>query len=178
MGARAIEETNYPYQGASKMRAAQIDMGLIGQASFAKYFNDTSFDYKKYDFGMQISNSSFSSQYQIYQGVQPVIENMTQWLQAVKENPVPVIYKLTPISELLSLIKDPAFDLSSALYQLNNQIDNECVKFGCKLPGNNFAPAPAAKSELVWTAVYGNSSHNTTNHFKDFDNATVLRDVR
>jgi hypothetical protein len=48
MGARAVEETIFSYKGASMLEGIPVDISVTAKASFAKFFNDSSFDYRKY----------------------------------------------------------------------------------------------------------------------------------
>jgi hypothetical protein len=55
MGGRAIQETIYSYESVSKMESLDIDINIAAKASFAKFFVDTSFDFKKYEKDIEYS---------------------------------------------------------------------------------------------------------------------------
>jgi hypothetical protein len=48
MGARFTQETSYTFKSISIMRSLDIDINIAAKASFAKFLNDTSFDWNKY----------------------------------------------------------------------------------------------------------------------------------
>lgn len=47
MGGRATQQTSYTFESVSKMESLEIDINIAAKASFAKFFGDASFDWKK-----------------------------------------------------------------------------------------------------------------------------------
>ena len=48
MGGRAIQQIEYSFESVSRLEELSIDINTAAKASYAKFYGDTSFDWKKY----------------------------------------------------------------------------------------------------------------------------------
>ena len=48
MGGRAVQEISYSYEAVSKLNSLNVDISVAAKASYAKFFGDASFDWKKH----------------------------------------------------------------------------------------------------------------------------------
>jgi hypothetical protein len=48
LGGRAMQETSYTFESIQKMNALSVDINVAAKAKFAKFFVDTSYDWKKH----------------------------------------------------------------------------------------------------------------------------------
>ncbi len=118
MGGRAVQETIYSYASVSKMESLNIDINIAAKASFAKFFVDTSFDFKKYERDIEYSERSESSKSVFYLGGQPSRDgNIHEWQTKIVDNPMPISYRLSPLYELFDHITDPKFNKTLAAQQ-------------------------------------------------------------
>ena len=105
MGGRATQEIQYESKSVSEMQTLEIDIDITAKASFAKFYADSSFDYHKYEVQTKYAETLSHSIKELYVGGQPPQNgNISQWQQKIIEDPMPITYKMLPLSELFDHI--------------------------------------------------------------------------
>lgn len=172
MGGRATQETSYTYESVSKMESLDIDINIAAKASFAKFFVDASFDWNKYQRSINYSEKIETSKTQYYIGGEPPrTGNIYDWQSKIAENPMPISYKLFPLSELFERITDAKFNKTAAVEQFEVALSKECDRLHCRPATPDFPKPPAAYIVTTKTPEFGNAGGRA---FDEFVNSTTM----
>ncbi len=135
MGGRAIQEIQYSYKSSSDMESLNIDVSIAAKATFAKYYADASFDYQKYETQIKYVETLSQNIHEIYIGGQPPkTGKILDWQELVINDPMPITYKMLPLSDLFSFNPDKTVDYKLAKTQFLAALDLYCTQNKCKEP--------------------------------------------
>jgi hypothetical protein len=84
---------------------------------------------------------------------------------------MPIGYRLSPLYELFEHITDPKFNKTLATQQFEKAMENECIKYHCKPPTDDYPKPPPARIAIQKTQEYGQSSGLD---FSDWLNSTTM----
>ncbi len=172
MGGRATQETSYTFNSVSKMESLDIDINIAAKASFAKFLVDTSFDWNKYSRSINYSEKIESSKTQFYIGGEPPrTGNIYDWQVKIIDNPMPISYKLFPISDLFSRINDTKFNHTLAVQQFEDALAKECDRLHCRPSTPDFPKPPPAYIITNKTQQFGNTNGQV---YDEWVNSTTM----
>lgn len=156
LGGRAIQEIEYSYKSASDMESLDIDINIAAKASFAKFYADASFDYHKYETQIKYAETLSQNIHEIYIGGQPPkTGKILDWQELIINDPMPITYKLLPLSDLFMFHPDKTFDYKSAKTQFLSALDFYCTQNKCKEPTSDKPKPEPATVTLQKSKDYG-----------------------
>lgn len=156
LGGRAIQEIQYNYKSASDMESLDIDVNIAAKASFAKFYADASFDYHKYQTQVKYAETLSQNIHEIYIGGQPPkTGKILDWQELVVNDPMPITYKMLPLSELFMFNPDKTLDYKVVKTQFLAALDLYCTQNKCKEPTPDKPKPAAAKVVTTKSRSYG-----------------------
>lgn len=156
MGGRAIQEIQYTYKSASEMESLKIDVNIAAKASFAKFYADSSFDYQRYETQIKYAETLSQNIHEIYIGGQPPkTGKIIDWQELVINDPMPITYKLLPLSDLFSFNPDKSIDAKAAKADFLAALDLYCTQNKCKEPSADKPKPQPATVTLFKSYAYG-----------------------
>ncbi len=133
LGGRAVQEIEYNFKSASDMESLNIDINIAAKASFAKFYADATFDYQKYETQIKYVETLSQNIREIYIGGQPPrTGKIIDWQEKVIDDPMPITYKLLPLSDLFMFNPDKSIDQKAAKAQFSAALDLYCTQNKCK----------------------------------------------
>lgn len=112
-----------------------IDVNLAAKASFAKFYLDASFDYQKYESQIKYSETLSQSIREIYIGGQtPRTGKIIDWEHLVINDPMPITYKMLPLSDLFTFNPNKTIDAKAAQTHFLAALDHYCAEKKCRDP--------------------------------------------
>lgn len=117
------------------METLKIDVNIAAKASFAKYYADASFDYHKYETQIRYAETLSQNIHQIYIGGQPPKSGkILDWQELVIKDPMPITYKMLPLSDLFSFNPNKTIDEKLAKTHFLAALDAYCAQNKCHEP--------------------------------------------
>lgn len=106
------------------METLTIDINIAAKASFAKFSSDASFDYHKYENQIKYAETLSQNIHEIYVGGHtPKTGKIIDWQEAVVEHPMPITYRLLPLSELFQFNPNKTVDANAAKASFLHALD-------------------------------------------------------
>jgi hypothetical protein len=173
MGGRATQQTTYSYKSVSMLQSLNVDISIAAKASYASFFADASFDYKKYSKQMSYSESMSSEKKYMYVGGQPPRNgDIYEWQKNIIDDPMPIKYKLFLLSELFKKITVKGFNISIAEKQFEDALTEYCARKQCKAPSDDFPKPDSAKLSIQQSPLKGGGGGHKGTTFSSSFNST------
>lgn len=101
LGGRAVQEIQYDSKGIAILGSLNISTDLAAKASFAAFYNDTSFNYSAYSSEIKYASILSQSINQYYMGgASPSNGTIKDWANGVIKAPMSISYRVLPLSNL------------------------------------------------------------------------------
>ena len=159
MGGRAVQEVSYSSESVSKLLTLDIDISTTAKFKFAKFFADTSVDWKKHEEEINYVEMTESTSTELYIGGHPPRDgNIKTWSNNVVTSPMPIKYSLMEIEDVFAKVKnaDVKANLDKVKSSFTAGIKAYCTKKGCKKPIPDLPKPGNAKVEVSKAQAVGN----------------------